>query len=133
MMAETEMYRKGAEMRRRLLGDAWVERTAKTSYAEPVMKQFIDFATEHVFGGLWTRPGLDLKTRALVCVISDAATHQHPELAIHLRMALRQGWKEEELSEALLHLIGYLGAPAVREALLTATKTFAEVRAKGKS
>jgi 4-carboxymuconolactone decarboxylase len=133
MMAETEMYRKGAEMRRRLLGDAWVERTAKTSYAEPVMKQFIDFATEHVFGGLWTRPGLDLKTRALVCVISDAATHQHPELAIHLRMALRQGWKEEELSEALLHLIGYLGAPAVREALLTATKTFAEVRAEGKS
>ncbi|HEY7363789.1 MAG TPA: carboxymuconolactone decarboxylase family protein [Methylomirabilota bacterium] len=132
-MAETEMYRKGAEMRRRLLGDAWVERTAKTSYAEPVMKQFIDFATEHVFGGLWTRPGLDLKTRALVCVISDAATHQHPELAIHLRMALRQGWKEEELSEALLHLIGYLGAPAVREALLTATKTFAEVRAEGKS
>jgi 4-carboxymuconolactone decarboxylase len=127
------MYRKGAEMRRRLLGDAWVERTAKTSYAEPVMKQFIDFATEHVFGGLWTRPGLDLKTRALVCVISDAATHQHPELAIHLRMALRQGWKEEELSEALLHLIGYLGAPAVREALLTATKTFAEVRAEGKS
>jgi 4-carboxymuconolactone decarboxylase len=97
------------------------------------MKQFIDFATEHVFGGLWTRPGLDLKTRALVCVISDAATHQHPELAIHLRMALRQGWKEEELSEALLHLIGYLGAPAVREALLTATKTFAEVRAEGKS
>jgi 4-carboxymuconolactone decarboxylase len=132
-MAETEMYRKGAEMRRRLLGDAWVERTAKTSYAEPVMKQFIDFATEHVFGGLWTRPGLDLKTRALVCVISDAATHQHPELAIHLRMALRQGWKEEELSEALLHLIGYLGAPAVREALLTATKTLAEVRAGGKS
>jgi len=132
MMAETEMYRKGAEIRRRLLGDAWVERTAKTSYADPVMKQFIDHATEHVFGALWTRPGLDLKTRALVCVISDAATHQHPELAIHLRMALRQGWKEEELSEALLHLIGYLGAPAVREALLTATKTFAEVRAEGK-
>lgn len=131
-MAETEMYRKGAEMRRRLLGDAWVERTAKTSYADPVMKQFIDFAAEHVFGALWTRPGLDLKTRTLICVISDAATHQHPELAIHLRMAMRQGWKEEELSEALLHLIGYLGAPAVREALLTATKTFAEVRAEGK-
>lgn len=132
-MAETEMYRKGAEMRRRLAGDAWVERTAKTSYADPIMKQFIDFATEHVFGALWTRPGLDLKTRALICVISDAATHQLPELNIHLRMALRQGWKEEELTEALLQLFGYLGAPAVREAMLTATKTFAEVRSEGKS
>jgi len=47
-------------------------------------------------------------------------------------MALRHGWKEEKLSEALLHLVGYLGAPAVREALLVATKTFAEVRAEGK-
>jgi 4-carboxymuconolactone decarboxylase len=131
-MAETEMYRKGAEVRRRLLGDAYVERVAKTSYAEPVMKEFIDFATEHVFGALWTRPGLDFKTRALISVISDASTHALPELAIHLRMALRQGWKEEELSEALLHLVGYLGAPAVREALLVATKTFAEVRAEGK-
>ncbi len=46
-MAESETYRKGAEMRRRLAGDAWVERTAKTSYADPIMKQFIDFATEH--------------------------------------------------------------------------------------
>jgi 4-carboxymuconolactone decarboxylase len=133
MMAETEMYRKGAELRRRLLGDAYVERTAKTSYADPVMRQFIDFATEHVFGALWTRSGLDLKTRTLICVISDAATNHHPELAIHVRMALRQGWKEEELSEALLHLVGYIGAPGVREALLTATRTFAEVRAEGTS
>ena len=65
----------------------------------------------NVFAGLWTRPGLDLKTRTLICVISDAATGQEPELAIHLRMARRQGWSEEELTEALLHLLGYVGAP----------------------
>jgi 4-carboxymuconolactone decarboxylase len=95
------------------------------------MRKFIDHATEHIFGGLWSRPGLDLKTRTLICVISDAATHQHPELAIHLRMARRQGWTEEELTEVLMHLIGYLGAPAVREAMLVATKTFAELKAEG--
>jgi 4-carboxymuconolactone decarboxylase len=130
MMAESEAYRKGADIRRKLLGDAWVERTNRATYAEPTMRKFIDHATEHIFGGLWSRPGLDLKTRTLICVISDAATHQHPELAIHLRMARRQGWTEEELTEALMHLIGYLGAPAVREAMLVATKTFAELKAE---
>jgi 4-carboxymuconolactone decarboxylase len=74
---------------------------------------------------------LDLKTRTLICVISDAATGRAPELAIHLRMARGQGWSEEELSEALLHLLGYVGAPLVREAMLTASATFAELRAEG--
>src|SRR2546428_11464190 len=73
-MKDSETYRKGAEMRRRLLGDAFVDRSTKTVYADPVMGKFIDVATETIFGMLWTRPGLDLQTRTLVCVVSDAAT-----------------------------------------------------------
>lgn len=129
-MAESETYQKGRDVRRRLLGDAYVERAARTTYSDPTMRKFIDLATETIFGSVWTRPGLDLKTRTLICVVSDAATAQEPELAIHLRMALRQGWTEDELTEALLHLTGYVGAPLVREALLTATRTFAEVKAE---
>lgn len=117
-------------MRRKLLGDAFVERTNSTTYKDPVMRKFIDVATETVFGALWTRPGLDLKTRTLVCVVSDAATGREPELAIHLRMALRQGWTEEELTETLLHMSGYVGVPIIRECLLTASKVFAEVKAE---
>jgi 4-carboxymuconolactone decarboxylase len=127
-MSESETYRRGAELRRRLLGDDYVERVSRTTYADPVMRKFIDVATESVFGALWTRPGLDLKTRTLVCVISDAATGRADELAIHLRMALRQGWTEEELGEALLHLLGYVGAPATRDAMLVASRLFAEMR-----
>jgi len=130
-MSDSETMRKGSEMRRRLLGDAWVERTAKTSYSDPIMKEFIDVATEAVFGTLWTRPGLDLKTRTLICVISDAATGHEAELEIHLRMALRQGWTEKELTEALIHLLGYVGAPGSRDALLVASRVFKEVRASG--
>jgi 4-carboxymuconolactone decarboxylase len=130
-MPESEAYRKGSEMRRKLLGDAYVENANKTTYTDPMLRKFIDTATENIFGHLWTRPGLDLKTRTLVCVVSDAATGQDPELAIHLRMALRQGWTEDELTEVLLHLSGYVGAPLVREAFLTAKKTYAEVRAGG--
>jgi 4-carboxymuconolactone decarboxylase len=127
-MAESETYRKGAEMRRRLQGDEWVERAAQTTYRDPVMRKFIDAATEAVFGVLRTRPGLDLKTRTLVCVVSDAATGREAELEIHLRMALRQGWTEDELTEVLVQLLGYVGAPFARDALLVASRVFGEAR-----
>jgi 4-carboxymuconolactone decarboxylase len=129
-MAESELYRKGAAMRRQLMGEAEVERLGRTTYSDPVMRKFLDVATETVFGALWTRPGLDLKTRALICVISDTCTGREPELALHLRMALRQGWTEDELTEALLHLSGYIGVPIIREAMMAARKIFAEYRAE---
>ncbi|MBI3514682.1 MAG: carboxymuconolactone decarboxylase family protein [Proteobacteria bacterium] len=129
-MAESELYKKGAALRRQLYGDAAVDRANATTYSDPIMKKFIDVATETVFGALWTRPGLDLKTRTLICVVSDAATAREPELAIHLRFALRQGWTEDELTEVLVHLSGYVGVPMIREAMLVAKKTFAEIRAE---
>jgi len=129
-MAERELHKKGAAMRRQLMGDAAVERSAREIYSDPVMKKFSDVSTETVFGALWTRPGLDLKTRALVCVVSDAATGREPELGLHLRMALRQGWTEEELTEVLLHLSGYVGVPIIRESMMAASKAFTEFRAE---
>jgi 4-carboxymuconolactone decarboxylase len=129
-MPESDLYKKGSAMRRQLLGESTVERSTREIYGDPVMKKFIDMATETVFGALWTRPGLDLKTRALVCVVSDAATGREPELGLHLRMALRQGWTEEELTEVLLHLSGYVGVPIIREAMFVASNTFAEYRAE---
>ena len=133
-MAESELYKKGAALRRQLYGDAAVDKANATTYSDPVMKKFIDVATETVFGALWTRPGLDLKTRTLICVISDAATAREPELAIHLRFALRQGWTEDELTETLLHLSGYIGVPIIRESMQVASRVFKEYRAEtGKS
>ncbi|WP_431269411.1 carboxymuconolactone decarboxylase family protein [Dankookia sp. P2] len=112
------------------MSDRAVEQMAKTVYDDPMMQKFGDYATEAVFGMLWTRPGLDLKTRALICVVSDTATHAWPELKIHLRMARNMGWTEDELSEALLHMGGYVGLPSVREALLVAEELFREMRAE---
>jgi 4-carboxymuconolactone decarboxylase len=128
-MADTSRLEQGRAMRRKLMGDAYADRLEQTVYTDDVMRKFADYSTEAVFGGLWTRPGLDTKTRALICVVSDTATGRTPELAIHVRMALRQGWTEDELVEALLHLSGYVGLPLVREALLTAREVFAEMRA----
>lgn len=129
-MDRSEMYKKGTAVRRALMGEATAEQMARTVYNDPLMEGFADWTREAVFGLLWTRPGLDLKTRALITVITDTATAAWPELRIHLRMARNQGWTEAELGEALLHTAGYIGAPSVREALLVAREVFAEMRAE---
>ena len=129
-MPESELRQKGREMRRNLLGAATVERMDKAIYDDPIMAKFAALTQETIFGALWTRPGLDLKTRALICVISDATNGRDPELKLHLRMARNQGWSEDELAEALMHLCGYIGLPSVREALLTAKEVFHEMRAE---
>ncbi len=130
-MAESDLYRKGIALRGELMGEAFAASMNSTTYSDPIMQKFRDLAAETVFGALWTRPGLDLKTRALVCVVSDVATGRDPELALHLRMALRQGWTEDELVEVLIHMSGYVGLPLVRESLLTASRVFREVRDGG--
>jgi 4-carboxymuconolactone decarboxylase len=122
---------RGAAVRRQLMGDGFAAGLEGTVYADAGMREFRDLAQEIAFGNVWSRPGLDLKTRAMVCVVSDVATGRAPELAIHLRMALRQGWTEVELREAILHLSVYVGLPLVREAMLMARDTFAAVRAEG--
>ena len=125
-MSEDRMA-KGRKIRQELIGDKLIGDMAKSVYTDPIMQKFGDYATDAVFGGLWGRPGLDLKTRTLICVISDTSTGRWPELKIHRRMARRQGWTEDELSEALLHLSGYVGLPLVREAMLIARETFTEL------
>ena len=130
-MAESDLYRKGIALRSELMGEGFAASMNSTTYSDPIMQKFRDVAAETVFGALWTRPGLDLKTRALVCVVSDVATGRDPELALHLRMALRQGWTEDELVEVLIHMSGYVGLPLVRESLLTASKVFKEVASAG--
>ncbi len=120
----------GRAMRRKLMGEAYADRLNGTVYADPIMQKFAEVTTETIFGTLWNRAGLDLKTRTLIVVVSDTVMGREAELAIHLRMARNQGWSEDELAEAILHLAGYIGAPLVREALLAAGRVFAELRAE---
>ncbi len=129
-MAENSRREAGRAMRRKLMGEAFADKVDQSVYSDPIMQKFAEVTQETIFGTLWTRPGLDLKTRALICVVSDAAQGRDPELKLHLRFARNQGWTEDELAEALLHLAGYIGAPLVREAMLTARDTFAEIRAE---
>ena len=130
-MADSELRAKGRAMRRKLMGEAYASKLDSSVYTDPIMEKFAEVTQETIFGTLWTRPGLDIKTRALICVISDTTTGRTPELKLHVRFARNQGWTEDELAEALIHLVGYVGAPLVREGLLTLKEVFAEMRAEG--
>ena len=127
-MPKSEMYETGRKIRLSLMGDAMAEAMEKSVYNDPLMDKFRDYATEAVFGLLWSRPGLDHKTRALICVITDTTTHAWPELELHLKMARRQGWTEDELTEVLMHMAGYIGVPSIRGAMIIAKDVFAELR-----
>ena len=129
-MTDSPMRAKGRAVRRNLMGAAYADKLDQQIYADPIMEKFAELTQEALFATLWTRPGLDLKTRTLICVISDTATGRAPELKLHIRFARNHGWTEDELVEAILHLLGYVGAPLVREALLVAKETFAEIRAE---
>jgi alkylhydroperoxidase/carboxymuconolactone decarboxylase family protein YurZ len=105
----------GASIRQRVFGEANVQRTATPP--DPFLAPFFETAIEHVWGGLWNRPGLELKYRSLVVVSVLAAVGQTQELKPHLRGALNLGWTPDELREALLQTSAYAGFPAAREAL----------------
>ena len=129
-MTDSPSRAKGRAMRRNLMGAAYADKLDQQLYTDPIMEKFAALTQETLFGTLWTRPGLDLKTKTLICVISDAATGRTPELKLHIRFARNHGWTEDELVESILHLIGYVGAPLVREGLIAAKDVFAEMRAE---
>ena len=114
-MTAVEPRPSGEAIRRRVLGDAHVNRT--TQSGDPFLTEFFKAGTDHVWGGLWNRPGLDLRYRSLVVVSTLAATGHMNELRTHLRGALNLGWTPDELREALLQIGGYAGYPAAVEAL----------------
>jgi 4-carboxymuconolactone decarboxylase len=95
------------------------------------MQRFSDFTRSVIFGNLWLRDGLDLKLRTLICVVTDVAMGVEEELAVHIEMALRQGWTEIELVETILHAGTYVGIPRARQGVLIADKTFAKFKEEG--
>ena len=104
----------GSSIRQRVFGDGNGKPAAKR---DPFLEPFFETALDHVWGGVWNRPGLDLKYRSLVVVSVLAATGHHEELRTHLRGALHLGWTADELREALLQIAGYAGFSAAHEAL----------------
>jgi 4-carboxymuconolactone decarboxylase len=113
-----EAYEAGMKVRREVLGDEHVD--AALAGASEFSAPFQEFITRHAWGAVWTRPGLDRRTRSAVTLAVLAALGRDGEIRMHVRGALRNGLTEEEIAEVLIHTAVYAGAPAARSAFLAA-------------
>lgn len=115
----------GMAARREVLGDAHVDRVVAdtTDFTAP----FQDFITRYAWGGVWTRDGLDRRTRSCITLALLTALRCHDELAMHVRAARRNGLTPEEIGEVLLHTAVYAGVPAANAAYGIAQRTLADL------
>jgi 3-oxoadipate enol-lactonase/4-carboxymuconolactone decarboxylase len=111
-------------VRREVLGDDHVD--AATAKTTDFTREFQDLITRYAWGEIWTRPGLDRKTRSCMTLIALIALGRHEELALHVRAALRNGLTPDEIKEVLLHSAIYCGVPAANSAFGIAQEVLAE-------
>lgn len=128
---KSELREEGRAVRRMLVGDAFADKLDKEVYTNRHMEKFAEVTQEVLFAQLWTRPGLDIKTRSLITVISDVTSGSTAALGLHVRFCRIHGWTEDEIVESIMHCLGYIGVPLVRQALLVATQVFDEMNAEG--
>jgi 4-carboxymuconolactone decarboxylase len=110
----TSPYDEGMRVRREVLGDEHVDRALARTI--PHTKDFQDLITRYAWGEIWARPGLDRRTRSCITITALIALNREPELAMHIRAALRNGVTREELKEVLLQSAIYCGVPAANAA-----------------
>ena len=116
----TDAYERGMAVRRAVLGDAHVDRAE--AGRTPLTSDFQDLLTRYAWGEVWTRPGLDRRTRSCITVAMLVALNRMEELPMHLRGALNNGVAVEELREVLLQAAVYCGVPAANSAFRIASE-----------
>ncbi|MFE7718156.1 carboxymuconolactone decarboxylase family protein [Nocardia rhizosphaerihabitans] len=119
----------GLTVRREVMGDSFVDQVlARTGGTESAELQ--RFVTEHVWGAVWTRPGLDRRSRSLLNLGMLTALRAHEELAGHVRGALANGLTREEIVEAIIHTAAYCGAPAALSAMRIVQQIFDSIASR---
>ncbi|MDQ1397064.1 MAG: 3-oxoadipate enol-lactonase / 4-carboxymuconolactone decarboxylase [Acidimicrobiaceae bacterium] len=113
-------YDRGMRIRRQVLGDAHVD--AAAARAAPFTADFQAFLTTYAWGEVWSRPGLDRRTRSCITVAMLVALGRDEELALHLRAARTNGVSVDEIKEVLLQSAIYCGVPAANHAFAVAAK-----------
>ena len=114
------------KVRGEVLGDEHVDRAAERT--TELTAEFQDLITRYAWGEIWTRPGLDRKTRSCITLAVLVAGGRTEELELHLRAALRNGLTPAEIKEVLLHCAVYCGVPAANSAFAIAQRVVDQPR-----
>ena len=121
------IYQAGLAVRRKILGDAWVDKAmaSRTDFTT----EFQNMITRNVWNEIWNRPGLDHRTRRLLVVAITASLGAWEEFRLHVRAGLEQkGFSEGELKEVLLQVAAYAGVPAANTAFAEAGKVIESLK-----
>ena len=121
-MSEPDDLQAGMRVRREVLGDEHVDGAT----VSPVTAAFQELITRYAWGGVWTRQGLDRRSRSIVTLTALVAGRHFDELEFHLRAALRNGLTREEIVEVLLQTAVYCGVPAANSAFAVANRVLSE-------
>lgn len=119
-----EIHARGMAVRRAVLGDAHVDRTIEST--SPFTADFQDLITRYAWGEIWSRPGLDRRTRSCITLTALVAMGREHELELHVRAALRNGLTPDEIGEVLLQCAVYCGVPAANGAFAIARRVIEE-------
>jgi 4-carboxymuconolactone decarboxylase len=123
-MSGDERREQGMKTRREVLGDAHVD--AAIAGATSFTEAFQELITRYAWGEVWSRPGLDRRTRSAITLTALTALNHHHELAMHVRAALRNGLTPDEIGEVLLQCAIYCGVPAANRAFAIAQEVLRE-------
>lgn len=120
----TDDFKKGVDLRKKVLGDAHVENSLKRGKEDPFMLPIQQLTTDVGWGKVWARPGLERRVRSMLSVTLLAALGKKDELRTHLLGALNNGVTKDEIQEVLLHTTVYAGFPVGLEAFRVAKALF---------
>jgi len=125
-MDERERYERGMAQRRKVLGDAWVDRSLKGK--TPFNAEFQDFITRAAWGEVWTRPHYDERTRRVLVIGTMLALDKWEEFRMHVRAALTEGgFTQDDIKEIILQQAIYCGVPAANHAFKEAAAVIEEI------
>jgi 4-carboxymuconolactone decarboxylase len=120
-----DLFDKGLKTRREVVGDKYVDASLKA--ADEFSMPMQELVTQFCWGEVWSRPGLDRKSRSILNLGMIAALNRPEEFAVHVRGALRNGVTRDELRECLLQIAVYVGMPAGLGAFRIAREVFKEI------
>lgn len=130
-MDDHERYDRGMDKRRKVLGNAWVDRANanKTEFNS----EFQDFITRYAWGEIWTRPHFDERTRRVLVIGTMLALDKWDEFKMHVRAAIAEGgFSPDDIKEIILQQAVYCGVPAANHAFKEAGAVIAELaKSKG--
>lgn len=128
-MTDETLFERGLKVRKEVLGEDYVNKSI--AGADEFTRTMAEWSTEYCWGALWTRPGLDRRSRSIANLSMISALNRPHELKLHVKAAVKNGLTRDEIKEVLLQVAVYAGVPAGIDSFRIAREAFRELDEAG--